>query len=574
MPATSLALALDLVLHGPPPSTGQTPSAPVANQEIILLDYRDPATFSALWLHGLESSKVTIGDQPEIYLTDSTKQFLLIGNDPPDGIFDTKIPALSGINFRSHFTATSWLAAWKVKWEGELTAEAEKAQRNLEAANTAEEGKTQRGEENKLPRIAVIDPRPAGSAQGVALALQTILSARDANGHPLVRRATVLNAPSLEAICQWLAEESVSRQARQDRQGNESEPSRPPRPLRETSESILSLLKSTIWNELTSDREQHHALSNVLGSFLLSSQVGKGQGHSGGAWIQDYLLALVRVLGVDADLDQVRLKEHQGSQRWITPVQQQAIGGAFLIDDMASLWEYFLRGATGFIGDSTLGDTGRSYRDSFAICGGKEVDSGIAGIPERLSVFFETRKAYLNAEVLAGCPSRLVEDFVLFLDLRLFRSTATGQATEAERAFYHGLASFGLRLLDSRRSLPWIDDEEREALRNELRQASNSAATGLAPPETLLPRILSLLDPTLPIVIFSSTHRTEFIEPFRNFGNIITNFHKPVLTSLAGDWEASVCEMHTAFIDAVDRAAAILRIRSLLRPFQKPLLLN
>ncbi|MCB1092388.1 MAG: hypothetical protein KDL87_12705, partial [Verrucomicrobiae bacterium] len=180
----------------------------------------------------------------------------------------------------------------------------------------------------------------------------------------------------------------------------------------------------------------------------------------------------------------------------------------------------------------------------------------------------------LTAETLAGAPAKLGEDFVLFLDLRLFRTSGTDQPSKAERAFYEGLAEFGLRLLDSKRSLPWIDDEGRESLWRELQQVLMPTRPGLAPPETLLPRLLSLLDPSLPIVVFSSTHRTEFIEPFRSYGNLVTDFHKPVLTGLAGDWDEAVREMHSAFVDAMDRAAAILRVRRLLRPFQKPALAN
>jgi len=108
MPATSPAIALNQILHGP---------AKTANPDIVVLDYRHEATFRALWLDGFKSGTVTNGGrEKEIDLTDPSRQFLIIGNDPPDGIFDTKMPALSGINFRSHFTATSWLATWKVRF--------------------------------------------------------------------------------------------------------------------------------------------------------------------------------------------------------------------------------------------------------------------------------------------------------------------------------------------------------------------------------------------------------------------------------------------------------------------------
>ena len=245
---------------------------------------------------------------------------------------------------------------------------------------------------------------------------------------------------------------------------------------------------------------------------------------------------------------------------------------------MGGIWEYFLRGATGFVGKTPLGLTGRSYRESLAVFGRENFTAAIQALPTRLAAHFDSRAGHLSATALLGAESKIGDDFVLLLDLRLFSHTK-GQAGETERPFFTNLADFGLKLLDSRRSQPWLDEESRQAMRLELESLKAPAGcTGsslsLPPPETVLPRLLSLLDPTLPIVIFSSTHRTELIEPFRDYGNIITGFHKPVLGGLSEGWELAVREMHRDFLDAVDRAAAILRVRQLLSPFQKNLLLN
>ena len=231
MNPSSIYQALDLILHGP--KDPNNPSQVRSNPDIVLLDYRSVFTFSSLWLHSLESGKVKIDGQ-EVDLTDSTKQFLLIGNDPPEGIFNTSLPGLTGINFRSHFTATSWLAASKVKF----------------SPTTEGENK---GAKESLERIAVIDPCPPGQADGVARPLQAILSARDAARHPLVPGATVLNAPSLAAICKWLKPDSADTRA-----------------VAKVTPHLRELLRSTIWNELTSKSEDHHALSNVLGPMILS----------------------------------------------------------------------------------------------------------------------------------------------------------------------------------------------------------------------------------------------------------------------------------------------------------------
>lgn len=519
--------ALGLILKGP---------EQIENPGIVLLDYHDTATYASLWLNGLKSGKLQIHEQ-EIDLTDSTKQFLIIGNDPPDGIYDTRIPGLQSINFRSHFTATSWLAAWKVKFS---PTQKEKEEDKAVEANT---------------RIAVIDPRPTGMGQGAARALQTIFGARNASNSPLVPNATVLNEPSLTEICQWL------------------KPIKPDtRTVNDNTPHIRELLKSTIWSELTSNREQHHALSNVLGAFLLSAQVGSGVPHPGDPWIQDYLLALVNACGFMAHTEQVSLqqadRESGPHQVWISKDQQNVIPGAVLIDDMADLWNRFVAGALGFYG---------RQRDRFAVLGRGNFNEAIQALPSRLAAHFDSRVAHISASALLAIESKVGDDFVLFLDLRLFSQTK-GKVGETEDVFFQNLSDFGLKLLASKRNLPWLNEEEKDAMRLELEtiiKAEGCSEGGRLPPlETLLPRIISLLDPTLPVVIFSSTHRTELIEPFRNYGNIITGFHKPVLSGLSDGWESAVNDMHRDFLEAMDRATAVLRVRRLLRPFQKPLLAN
>ncbi|MBE0541752.1 MAG: hypothetical protein IH623_10240 [Verrucomicrobia bacterium] len=491
--------ALDGILHGPQKS---------ANCEVLFLDYRNPANFSDLWLKGLESSLPTINAQ-QCDWTDGSKQILIIGNDPPDEVFQNRAPGLKGINFRSHFTATSWLAAWKVKFPGAKTA------------------------------IAVIDPREPNLASGAAHALQTILGARDASGQTLVPRATVLNAPSLDGICQWLHDSKTDH-----------------RVVPKAAPHLPDLLKATIWNELTSDREQHHALSNVLGAFLLGSQVGKGSPHPGDPWAQDFLLALVQACGVGAKTGQVRLKDHRGFQCWVNPQLQRDIGAAVLIDDMADIWEFFVRGALGFVGDVELRNTGRTFRESLIISNSSVFDQTMLGLPDRLAkVLKEDRRTLTAADLLPG-SHHFDNEFVLFLDLRMFDANATQTADQ----FNEKLVAFGNQLLAQKtRPLPWLDDDANRFIDFE-RELEGDAIAG-QPRETLLPRILSLLDPTLPIVIFSSTHRTELIDPFHDYGNIITTFRKPILTGMAQNWNHLVMDLHANFCAALEKAASILRVR-------------
>jgi hypothetical protein len=181
-------------------------------------------------------------------------------------------------------------------------------------------------------------------------------------------------------------------------------------------------------------------------------------------------------------------------------------------------------------------------------------------LPDRLSKLLSEKVTGLDASDLLGSPTKIQDRFVLFLDLRLFLGSS-----DIEKTFLNKLADFGTKLLDSGRSLPWLDTKEKnEKLRNELKLILVSvpvSAGGLPPEQSLLPRLLALFDPTLPIVIFSSTHRAELVDPFRHYGNIITTFRKPILGGMTRDWAETVRVLHADFISAMEQAARVLKTR-------------
>jgi len=201
----------------------------------------------------------------------------------------------------------------------------------------------------------------------------------------------------------------------------------------------------------------------------------------------------------------------------------------------------------------------------------------------------------LEGSDLLGAPSKLGEDYVLFLDLRLF----LGAGDAGGRDFYVALARFGSRLLGSGRRLPWLDGSGRKALLAEMdgllerggtdaeaptawgagaggeascedgtaRGGRGNGSASFPPPETLLARLLSLLDPTLPVVLFTSTGRSDLIDPFRDYGNIITAFRKPTMAGMDGQrWVETVGELRAEFREAMERAEDILKARAMVRP--------
>lgn len=496
---TSPVQALGLILRGPLKST---------NPHILLLDYRDPSTFSALWFHGLKSGRWNsemegTEQDEEIDLTIPANQILLIGNDPPEGVLDTTHPSLRGINFRGHFSAASWLAAWRLRFP------------------------------DSPVRIAVIDPREASLASGAARALQSLFSPRDAADRPLVPGVTVLNAPSLETICRWLS-------------GTES------RVASKDTSQVLDLLRSVLWSELSSDREQHHALSNVLGALLLLAQVGSRSesgklvaAHAARFPVQPYLVALARACGITPDATRESADSDGGDRPpdwWVGRDLNQAIPGAVQFDDMSELWQWFLQIALGFCGSE-------AEAERFVTTAPGQFQEMAKSLPARLDALIQSGRERIAADDLVPGDLSLKDQFVLFLDLRL------GLGTELQRR----LEALGKKLLRSGRNLPWLTDASRAALEDELQ----GGKTG----ETLLPRLLALIDPTLPIVIFSSTHRRELIEPFRDYGNLITTFRKPVLSGMTSPWAETVRELHGDFVSALEQAARILRARQTFRSF-------
>lgn len=515
----------------PPPATAltdATAATATTNPAIFLLDYRSVATFSALWLEGLESGKVKIGGQ-EIDLTDSSKQFLLIGNDPPDCIFNISLPALTGINFRSHFTATSWLAAWKVKF-----------------SPTDEEKK--KGAKVSLARIAVIDPRPAGQADGVARPLQAILSARDAAGHPLVPGATVLNAPSLGAICQWLKRDPTDT-----------------RTVAKDTPHLRELLKSTIWNELTSKSEDHHALSNVLGPIILSGDKidpkcwkdpdGDGEEQKQKRSVnaanrcKHILRQLLSACGLVSWAD--TKDEDQKSEPSETGKDLQIL----LLDDQAKQgWEdwvkEFLPGAK---------NTMQVAVDPITL-----VTAITTALTDDKGDF-----VHKDARFCLKLPELESATYpVLLLDLRLF----TGKE-QAEREFLKTKLLSLVNHFTDKPDLAWPGFSSTDS---QFKRAMKAVESGTLKPDTdehhevltWLPRVVALADMSLPIILFSSTGRRDLVEPFKPYGNIITCFEKPRLNDLAAASSDEITLTRRATIgalrDATQRARYYLKVRECL----------
>lgn len=546
--------ALTCIIHGPNKTD---------NASVILLDYRNEATFRGLWLDGLHEFKFTIGTGEEAQPLDWTKsdqQILLIGNDPPDGTFDISQPSLKGINFSSHFSATAWLAAWKIKYS---PTDDERKQGAVEA----------------MTKIAVIDPREAKFNSGATRALQTIFGANvgSVSNSPLslVPSATVLNDPSLMAICKWLHDSKSDT-----------------RTVGKDAPHLRALLKSTIWNELISTSEKHHAISNVLGPLILS---GRPESNPPVLNHETLLRRLLSACGLITwnDADNPPGNIIQGASQ--SPVQTQSDGGAVTQSDPAPV------SATG----EATGEESSVHPEypPEPIEEGEglnilllddQAEQGWAGwikeclpkakagmevltdptkrIRALIRILLKSKNAAKDARFRLTLPNLgEVKNPVLLLDLRLFSGNS-----EAELKFYKELLPLvnhftdkadlawpGFSSKDKRKDKPFRDAKA-AILRGKLKADSPAHHEVL----TWLPRVIALADMSLPIILFSSTGRRDLVEPFKAYGNIITSFEKPRLSDLAfsvGDAGGIRSATVASLREAMRAAREWLRLREVVK---------
>jgi hypothetical protein len=471
---------------------------------LVVVDYK--ASFDELWSEALtKNSFKVLGRETDINWNDRTTKVVIAGIDAPQQSWT----ANSRIDFAPHFGALSWLTAWRLHHK---TASAE---------------------------VAIVG-NAAQRSEPPTAALATIFGSYESSGQNTVPGASY--QPNLLRLLGWLG-----------RCGREQ---------RSVSDEISSVLSGIIWEALTAKREDHHAISNVVGAVLLGREVGN----------DDTSPQLERVLTLASGCGVETRSKKDNSEPWIGDELRNHIEGAVLIDDLDQAWKGFIGGALGLRSNVLCTEPGQFFETIQGSVKRDRADQSartdsFTGLVQRLADFVESERSHLSSADLIPASETAKdganENFVLFLDLRL----GLGEQ------FFEKLSKLGLKLLESGRDLPWIAGRaERESFRTQLDAFASGKPPTQTPPssapppqETLLPRIVSLIDPTLPIIIFSSTHGTDLIEPFRNYGNIITKFRKPILTGLTRAWHETVKDLRGDFHLAIENASRILEARSLLK---------
>jgi hypothetical protein len=459
-------------------------------------DYRCVDDFQGLWNQTWDLSFASGGEDGDSE-NGSAELHIVVNSDLPPCLLPA-FPILENINFTSHFSALSWAACHLVHLS------------RLE----------------KVIPCGILIITASDQTSPMAERLKAVFRKSPDDRSALIQNVIYLVNPNLETICQSI-------RCLQN----------PP----ETSIIQGEILTSILGAAMTTERQDHHAIGNVLSAYLLANETldEKNTWVDAAMPLQEPCVTLCAAIS--------RPKSEQNRIRpWRTggkPLRVESIScPVLLIDDMADIWAPFLRGA---LSNAAVSHTPRRDFNSF-----------ITDLPDRLKSFAPSQK--LTPRLLCGDTTHPEtgdfvfpesEDFILFLDLRLLPEG--NQRT----VFYKALAKTGLRLLEEGLLTPWLITESDQ---REWKGEMDDIIAGKARPqqlETLPARLLSLLDPSLPIVIFSSTHSSELTEPFRPFGNIITTFRKPVPARLP---DLLMSDLKREFTATVGRARKIRQARLLL----------
>ena len=124
---------------------------------------------------------------------------------------------------------------------------------------------------------------------------------------------------------------------------------------------------------------------------------------------------------------------------------------------------------------------------------------------------------------------------VLCLDLRLFGDSRSDRPSRKEQDFLNEAlqlcATFSLPLSGNPKLAAAVESARRRA------QGGEEELEALC----LLPLLINRVDPSLPIVLFSSTHQREVTDVFRDYPSIITTFAKPIITGYSSEDLAGQC---------------------------------
>jgi hypothetical protein len=323
------------------------------------------------------------------------------------------------------------------------------------------------------------------------------------------------------------------------------------------------------WTSLLAAPTDRHTIANLVGPLVLGEGVGRATGVTPvlpNVPSIERLRVLISSAGISLDSDThgvplAPLIEQPGFPASIAPSPEVRFG---LVDDQYEVGYHAVL-ATLLLGDKI---------QDIALDDGRMATPAAA--PHTLTLRSWRSPAHLLAaagSALSECPGwrrprRLgsaVAD-VLYLDLRLFGDSRAGVMGPREAGFIDAVLA-----LCEEFTCSLAGDDQLKAAMTALRQ--RRADSSLAPQAlAALPLLLSCVDPSLPIVLFSSSQQREVLHLLRHRPNIITSFSKPFSSGYAieGAAQASTERLVSATMEAL-RLHRLRRVWDALVEFDRAL---
>ncbi|KAB2889238.1 MAG: hypothetical protein F9K32_13515 [Desulfobulbaceae bacterium] len=325
-----------------------------------------------------------------------------------------------------------------------------------------------------------------------------------------------------------------------------------------TAQGHLDLLRQ-IWAAnltKTSDSDDHHALFNLIGPQLLLKNPSRGREIDVAA-----LRILMESVGLLPQGNRMGAKLLDETARWVDPASHcESPLHLILVDDQwRDGWGEVVCQAVGLPFQQDAMPDQTELRKIGSDNDGK-VAVFAAGSAEWLLRKLETDSSdqrfrfRLIGDSQEPAEGEKVQE-ILLLDLRLF----SGKNWEEERSHFARLVAIAKQILASPRVRPWPGFDELIKIENWLAKSQQKNVRidrrYYYETLTLLPRILALVDLSLPIIIFSSTGQREIVKKLKSYENIITSFEKPRFQGQ--EWNDLASNVADQFLSAFQRAINI-----------------
>jgi hypothetical protein len=324
---------------------------------------------------------------------------------------------------------------------------------------------------------------------------------------------------------------------------------------------------AVLWTALFGVPKDRHAIGNLIGPIILAQGIQQSQGVEVPVFCDPVgrrfrsLLQSVGIRGAQAEqplsnyppalfFDRVR-GQHRDRLRRFRRLRLQ------LIDDQFALGYHQIL-AHALFGTAHAGTLSATAAESHLDDKFHDAALRSTASPDEI---IEMLRAVLQTTPGHSKPRCLADVDVLFLDLRLF-SGSNPQTRARELITINSLLELCAELgtpeqnPDLRRAV-LAAESRKTAIQQEspISAGQKEAAEEDLSYLTLLPLVICAVDPSLPIVLFSSTHQREIVDVFREYSNVVTSFSKPVVSGYSLN---DIAARTTADLERAIRTAFVL----------------